>query len=85
MIDVMWDGITMWATLKSATFANCGVSKVERMSKLSVACLKQGESVEIFPDELLSLEFEDVIDLLRAELAPLKTWRKVAVRKTLRK
>jgi hypothetical protein len=50
------------------------------MSKLSVACLNRaGETVEIFPDELNDLDYEDVIDLLRAELAPLKTWRKVAV------
>ncbi len=55
---------------------------VTSMSKLSVPYLRApGNTIEIFPDELLDAQYDDVIDLLQAELAPLKTWRRVAVRK----
>ena len=41
----------------------------------------ESDYVEIFPDELPSgdLDYNDLIDVLRAEFAPLKIWRSCAV------
>jgi hypothetical protein len=48
---------------------------------LVVPCqVSKGKDVEIFLDELLEANLDDVLDLLRAEMAPLKVFRRLAVR-----
>ena len=47
---------------------------------LVVPCrVSKGKDVEIFLDELLEANLDDVLDLLRAEMAPLDVFRKLAV------
>jgi hypothetical protein len=50
------------------------------MSKLSIPYIRDRRTtVEIFPDELLDVEVEDVHDILQAEMAPLPSWLRIAV------
>lgn len=51
---------------------------------IRIPILNTKDDFEIFPDELPINEgdYDDLIDILRAELAPLKVWRSCAVRIT---
>ena len=51
---------------------------------IRIPILNSSSFVEIFPDELPvgELDYNDLIDVLRAELAPLKIWRACAVSDT---
>lgn len=49
-----------------------------RLKSIKIPIANSQEYVEIFPDELPE-DVNDVLDVLKAELAPLKIWRAVAV------
>jgi hypothetical protein len=49
-------------------------------NKLCIPIINDKLDVNIFLDELKDTDFNDIIDILRAELAPLHTWRICAVR-----
>jgi hypothetical protein len=51
------------------------------MTSIKVPILNTMECVEMFPDELPvgDLDYNDLIDVMRSELAPLSVWRACAV------
>ena len=53
-------------------------------ASIQIPMVNSDEFVEIFPDELPitggEMDYNDLIDVLRSELAPLKVWRSCAVR-----
>ena len=51
-----------------------------KKNMLRIPVLNDDNDITIFADELGDLDYNDLIDLLRAELAPLDGWRKCAVR-----
>ena len=60
---------------------DCGViSSMANIKPLLIPSLRLGDdSIAIFKDELLDHDFDDVLDALRTQLAPLHTFRRVAV------
>lgn len=53
-------------------------STVESVHSIVIPLLSNDEKIEFFPDEL-SITGEDMVDMLRGELAPLNVWRACAV------